>query len=292
MNYPKPPKAYNNKSFLNSAAARNIRVQCELTEPRERFIQNHVQHTVVMFGSARLVDEAHAQALMKEAEEAMRRAPEAPESIKLLQTARMRVKAAPYYEMARKIAADLANWSKMLPRQKQFHICTGGGPGIMEAGNRGARESGSESLAFGISLPFEQHINPYVSEDLALEFHYFFVRKFWFFYMAKALLAFPGGFGTMDELFEVLTLIQTRKYHKHVPIILVGKAFWDDILNFDAFVEWGVISPDDLHLFKVVDSAEDAVAALKADFEAHFLLAEEPTDRNHWLLEPDYPVEM
>jgi len=291
MKHPEPPKAYRNEKFLHSAAARNIRVQCELTEPRERFSEKNIRHTVVMFGSARLVDEERAIKGLKEAIAAFEKEDTA-ETRKALQMAKIRERGAPYYEMAREVARKLAEWSKELPKEKQFQICTGGGPGIMEAGNRGAYEAGKDSIALGISLPFEQHINPYASEACSFEFHYFFVRKFWFFYLAKALLAFPGGFGTMDELFEVLTLIQTRKYHKHVPVILVGRKFWEDIINFDAFVEWGVISEKDLSLFHIVDSADEAVRILQEDFKKNFLKAPEQPISMHLLPDPDYPVEI
>ena len=187
-----------------------------------------------------------------------------PDQAKALRKAEAAVKLAPYYDAAVDLAKRMTLWSKSLRnREHRFLVCTGGGPGMMEAANRGAKEAAGASIGLGISLPFEQGINPYVTRDLAFEFHYFFVRKYWFAYWAKALVVFPGGFGTMDELFELLTLIQTRKVEKRLPIVLYGSEFWNDILNFEAFVNWGVISPEDLSLFKIIDSVEEAADYLQ-----------------------------
>jgi uncharacterized protein (TIGR00730 family) len=178
-----------------------------------------------------------------------------------LVAARSNVMNAPYYDAAMALSRELTAWSMSLPeKKKRFIVCSGGGPGIMEAANLGAKKAGGASIGLGISLPFEQDLNPYITHDLKFEYHYFFVRKYWFLYFAKALVAFPGGFGTMDELFETLTLIQTHKLQKVLPIILYGKEFWKMLINWDAFIEWGVISPQDLDLFKVVDSVEEAKA--------------------------------
>ena len=173
--------------------------------------------------------------------------------------ARAHVKNAPFYEAARELAREMTAWSMALPdKKRRFIVCSGGGPGIMEAANRGAKEAGGASIGLGISLPFEQSLNPYITRDLQFEFHYFFVRKYWFIYLAKALVVFPGGFGTMDELFETLTLIQTQKLQKTLPVILFGSDFWNKVINFDAFIEYGTISRKDLDLFKIVDSVEEA----------------------------------
>jgi uncharacterized protein (TIGR00730 family) len=161
--------------------------------------------------------------------------------------------------MTRELAYEFTKWElERTNGNQQVYICTGGGPGIMEAGNRGAHEAGGKSIGLGISLPFEQTNNQYISKDHSFEFHYFFVRKYWFHYIAKAMVAFPGGFGTMDELFEILTLIQTRKSTKRLPILLFGKEYWDDVLDFEKYVEWGVISPEDVDLFQFVDSIPQA----------------------------------
>lgn len=177
-----------------------------------------------------------------------------------LQMAQSAVKSAPYYDKAVELAEELTSWSMSLDPddQRRFIICSGGGPGIMEAANLGAHKVGGKSIGLGISLPFEQGINPYIQDSLKFEFHYFFVRKYWFVLLAKAFVAFPGGFGTMDELFESLTLIQTRKIDQVPPVVLFGSEFWNPLFNFDLLVEWGTISKQDLDLFKVVDTVKDA----------------------------------
>lgn len=271
---PVPPKAYKDLDFLNSPAARNIRVLCEMTEPRERFFREKILHTVVMFGSARIVHADQAKADLADFVGKLEGRGESEltkDEAHHLALLKARVKASPYYQAAVDLAHALTKWSMSLEDQrKRFFVCTGGGPGIMEAGNRGAWEAGGRSLALGISLPFEQGLNKWATPETSFEFHYFFVRKYWFFYMAKALIVFPGGFGTMDELFEVLTLIQTEKTRKHVPVVLFGKDFWNSVINFNALVEWGVISPGDVHLFHIVDSVEETLKIIEADFAEHF----------------------
>ncbi len=270
--YPKPPKAYKNLSFLNSHDARSVRVLCELIEPEQRLRRHRVQHTVVFFGSARSVagDKAHEveHKLLAMAEQETN----SKRKASLLERARKVERLSHYYDQAVELARRFTEWSLAIEKpEERFYVCSGGGPGMMEAANRGAHLAGGDSLALGISLPFEQHINPYCKEDLSFEFHYFFMRKFWFLYPAKALVVFPGGFGTMDELFEVLTLIQTQKAGKKVPILLYGSEFWNDILNFDAFVKWGVISESDLDLFHIVDDVESAMQFLKDELTNHTL---------------------
>jgi uncharacterized protein (TIGR00730 family) len=255
-----PPKAYKNLDFLNSPEARQIRILCELEETERRFKQENVEDTIVMFGSARTLPMKEALAQLAEVEKSLEgKKRKSAADKRALQKAHADVKNAPYYEASRELAKELTEWSMSLPSKKRrFLVCSGGGPGIMEGANRGARECGGASVGLGISLPFEQSLNPYITKNLQFEFHYFFVRKYWFIYLAKALVAFPGGFGTMDELFESLTLIQTQKLEKKLPIILYGKEFWNKIINFDAFIEYGVISPEDLDLMKMVDSVEEA----------------------------------
>lgn len=257
---PWPPKAYKNQEFLNSPAARQIRILCEIEETKQRFKHENIEDTLVMFGSARTLPMTDALENLAKVEQSLAGKDKLNDEEALaLARAHADVKNAPYYEAARELSKSLTEWSMSLPdKKRRFIVCSGGGPGIMEAANRGAREAGGASIGLGISLPFEQGLNKYVTHDLQFEFHYFFVRKYWFVYLAKALIAFPGGFGTMDELFETLTLIQTKKIEKKLPIILYGADFWNKILSFDAFVEYGVISPKDVDLFKVVDSVKEA----------------------------------
>ena len=242
-------KAYNNEDFMNSADARELRILSEYLEPNARLDQYDVSDTIVFFGSARLLprDIAEKQLAAAKADKGD------------VEVAERQLMMSRYYEDARELANRLTVWSKQLEDTKRrFLICTGGGPGIMEAANRGASEAGGINVGFNISLPFEQHHNPYITRELNFEFHYFFMRKFWFLYLAKALVVFPGGFGTMDELFETLTLLQTRKTQKDLPIVLYGKDFWDSVLNLDVLVKYGTISQKDLKLFYKTDSVEDA----------------------------------
>lgn len=257
---PWPPKAYKNLDFLNSPQARHIRILCELEETEKRFREKKVEDTIVMFGSARTLPMKEAKTRMKAVEDKLSGKKRLSKKDKEeLRVAKANLKNAPYYKHAISLSYEMTKWSKSLTdRQRRFLVCSGGGPGIMEAANRGARKAGGASVGLGISLPFEQSLNPYITRDLQFEFHYFFVRKYWFIYLAKALVVFPGGFGTMDELFETLTLIQTHKVQKKLPIVLFGSEFWNGILNFDTFIEWGVISPKDKDLFRIIDTPEEA----------------------------------
>jgi uncharacterized protein (TIGR00730 family) len=249
---PKPLLAYQNDAFLESPPARMLRVECELMEPEIRLHANGVRHTIVFFGSARI------------------RPPELAKGDPILE------RMAKYYTGAEELAFKLAHYASHLPDEKKFLLCSGGGPGIMEATNRGAYEAGQRSVAFGISLPFEQSLNRYATPELSFNFHYFFIRKFWFFFLTRALVVFPGGFGTMDEMFEMLTVIQTRKATKHVPVLLYGSEFWNEVVNIPALAKWGTISKDDLDMFKIVDSPEEAFEHIKKDFEEHYLKDPEP----------------
>lgn len=256
-----PNKAYENLHFLNSEPARNIRVLCEMTEPTLRFAQEGIEGTIVLFGSARIMPVEVAQLRLEETKASIKDLNNMTyNEERALRLAESAVKSAPYYNLAAQLAEELTSWSMGLgiEDQRKFIICSGGGPGIMEAANRGAQEVGGKSIGLGISLPFEQGINPYVEENLKFEFHYFFVRKYWFVLLAKAFVAFPGGFGTMDELFESLTLVQTGKIDEAPPIVLFGSEFWSKLFNFELLVEWGTISKKDLDLFRVVDTVEDA----------------------------------
>lgn len=255
-----PPKAYKNLDFLNSNEARKIRVLCELEEPEKRFREEHIQDTIVMFGSARTLPTKVANEQLAALEAALAAKKRLSQKDKAaLVKARAAVKNAPYYDAALQLSKRLTEWSMSLRDQKRrFIICSGGGPGIMEAANKGAKRAGGASIGLGISLPFEQSLNRYVTRDLSFEFHYFFIRKYWFIYLAKALIVFPGGFGTMDELFETLTLIQTHKVTKKLPVVLFGSEFWKTLINFDAFIDWGVISPADVDLFRIIDTVDEA----------------------------------
>ena len=255
-----PQKAYKNLDFLNSHEARQIRVLCELEEPEKRFKEENIEDTIVMFGSARTLPKRVANRNLKELEASLsgkkRLSANDRES---LRKAKANVKNAPYYDHARNLSRELTSWSMSLEdKRRRFIVCSGGGPGIMEAANKGARMAGGASIGLGISLPFEQSLNPFITKDLQFEFHYFFIRKYWFIYLAKALVVFPGGFGTMDEFFETLTLIQTLKVQKKMPIVLFGKEFWNNLLNFDVLLEYGVISPKDKKLFKIIDTVDEA----------------------------------
>ena len=243
------PKAYQDTRFLESKDARALRILAEYMEPLYRFQRHNVQDTIVFMGSARLRSEEAAKATLAEAE---RTGP----GIEAAQTA---LRLSIYYEAARELAGRLTAWSKKLDREeRRFVVCTGGGPGIMEAANRGASEAKGLNVGLTISIPDEEFDNPYVSRELHFYFHYFFMRKFWFVYLAKAVVLFPGGFGTLDELFEILTLVQTRKTRKRMPIVLFGSEYWDEVVNFGALVKYGTISPRDLDLFHRTDSLDEA----------------------------------
>jgi len=267
----RPFKAYKNMDFLNSPEARSIRVQCELTEPAVRFEQFGIKNTIVFFGSARIQEPKEADkrlhAVEKEVQATEKLTPELEEK---LQAAKALRKAAPYYDAARELAKRLTRWSMEIEApQKRMHIITGGGPGIMEAANRGTYDAGSHAIGMSISLPFENELNKYCDIERSFRFHYFFVRKYWLFYLSKALVVFPGGFGTMDELFEVLTLIQTGKTSKRVPVVLFGADFWNSFMNINALVEWGTISRKDLNLLRVLDTVEDAYNYLTESLESY-----------------------
>ena len=265
-------KAYKNSEFLNSPEARTIRILAEYLEPASRFKKYGIQDTVVFFGSARIIPLERARKNLHEVKQQIRCREGDPETLRsLLSRAQLQIKLARYYDDARRLAALITQWSKenagRSKKRRRFIVCSGGGPGIMEAANRGASEAGGYSIGLNISLPFEQEPNPYISKELAFEFHYFFIRKFWFAYLAKALIVFPGGFGTIDEMMELLTLVQTHKITKPLPIIIYGTRYWKKIINFDALATLGMISQEDLHLFRFADTPEDAFAILTQELE-------------------------
>ncbi|MBO6783800.1 MAG: LOG family protein [Alphaproteobacteria bacterium] len=254
------PKAYENLDFLHSRDARALRILSEYLEPLSRFQHYEIDDTIVFMGSARLKSAEDAAAMVADAEAGRGDIDEARRA------ERMSV----YYEAARDLAFRLTEWSKALEEgHRRFVICTGGGPGIMEAANRGASEAKGINIGLTISIPAEEFDNPYISRELNLVFHYFFMRKFWFTYPAKAVALFPGGFGTLDELFEILTLIQTQKIKKRVPIVLFGTEFWDRVIDFDALIEFGTISPGDVDLFRVTDSVDEAYDYITSELAAH-----------------------
>jgi hypothetical protein len=239
MKHESPPRVtvpYRDEEFMTSDTARPLRIIAEYLAPLRRFQQQHVHDTIVFFGSARLTSDGPLGR---------------------------------YYEEARELARLLTLWSKSLPSNAQaaparFVICSGGGGGIMEAANRGAAEAGGRTVGLNISLPHEQRPNPYITPELSFEFHYFFMRKLWFAHLSRAMVAFPGGFGTLDELMEILTLAQTRKLERHIPIVLYGPSYWKEIVNFDALVRHGTISAADLSLFQFADTPAEALALLQA----------------------------
>ena len=256
------PVAYQNETFLNSPDGRILRMLAEYQEPLARFRREQIQDTVVFFGSARF--QGHKDATQTLASVEKNHAESGARLESDLKRAQAGVNMARYYEDARKLAHMLTKWSIQIPaRRHRFVVTTGGGPGIMEAANLGAHEAGGKSIGLNIQLPFEQYPNQFITPSLNLQFHYFFMRKFWFAYLAKGLVIFPGGFGTMDELFEILTLAQTDKLAKKILVIIYGSEYWNRIINFSAFVDAGTVSPQDLELFKIVDSPEDAFEFLR-----------------------------
>jgi uncharacterized protein (TIGR00730 family) len=237
----KPPRrnenilAYKNEEFLDSDAARPLRILAEYLEPLESFRREHINDTIVFFGSARL-------------------SPDGP--------------LGRYYEEARELARLVTAWSKSLPSHShRYIVCTGGGGGIMEAANRGASDAGGKTIGLNIGLPHEQRPNPYITRELCFEFHYFFMRKLWFAHLARALVVFPGGFGTLDELTEILTLAQTGKLERQVPVLLYGSSYWKEIVDFDALVRHGMIDRKDLELFQYADDPATALRLLQASLE-------------------------
>ena len=255
------PVAYDNEPFLNSPDGRILRILAEYQEPLARFRREQIQDTVVFFGSARFQGQKAATEGMAAIGEKNATPAQLKEDMKRAQAT---IDTARYYEDARKLAHMLTKWSINIPaRRHRFVVTTGGGPGIMEAANLGAHEAGGKSIGLNIQLPFEQHPNQFVTPSLNFQFHYFFMRKFWFAYLAKGLVIFPGGFGTMDELFEILTLAQTEKLAKKILVIIYGSEYWNKIINFQAFVDSGTVSPPDLDLFRIVDNPEEAFEFLR-----------------------------
>ena len=238
------PVAYKDEAFMDSPDARSLRILSEYLEPLSHFRKEKVRDTIVFFGSARITEDGPMSR---------------------------------YYQDARTLARLVTEWSDQIQiSTRRFVVTTGGGPGIMEAANRGANDAEGKTVGLNIGLPFEQLPNPYITPSLSFEFHYFFMRKFWFAYLAKALVVFPGGFGTLDELAEILTLVQTQKLQKKIMILLYGSEFWQEVLNFKALVRLGMISPEDLDLFQYADDPETALKVLQEGLTRYYLQPEEP----------------
>ncbi len=267
------PLAYHDLEFLDSTEARPIRLLSEYLEPLRRFKTHNIQDTVVFFGSARTLSREFAeQALAKLDTDEAKKAAEYEAAVK---RGRKALEWSQYYEDARQLAHMLTVWSLSLEEpRRRFVVCSGGGPGIMEAANRGAHEAGGKTIGLNIRLPFEQGPNRYISKGLHVEFHYFFMRKFWFAYLAKALVIFPGGFGTLDEMFEILTLAQTQKLSKKLCVILYGSAYWDAVFDLKPLVEWGAINERDMDILCKVDTTAEAFEKLKDHLMTHHMVPE------------------
>ena len=254
--------AFADQEFLLRREARGIRMQLEMLKPEISQHEQGIENTIVVFGSARFPAPEQAQAALQAAEANLTERTDDQAAHDALKVAQRHVRNAHFYDKAREFARLVATYSNPRPKHEQLFICTGGGPGIMEAANRGAHDMGALTVGLNIALPFEQSGNPYVSPSLNFKFHYFAMRKMHFMMRAKALVAFPGGFGTLDELFEVITLVQTGKA-KAVPIILYGSDYWKRLFNFDVLIEQGAISPSDLQLIEYVDDPQSAWDAIK-----------------------------
>jgi uncharacterized protein (TIGR00730 family) len=296
------PLAYENQGFLDSPDGRPIRIMAEYLEPMARFRRERIQDTVVFFGSARFRarDVASKELELLANTGSTQPAPDAeqPASAAEVQTgettelklkrAAAAVEMAGYYEDARTLAHMMTDWSSKLPgRRHRFVITSGGGPGIMEAANRGAWEAGGKTIGLNIKLPFEQMPNPYITPALNLNFHYFFMRKYWFAYLAKALVVFPGGFGTLDEMFELLTLAQTHKLAKKMTIVIYGAKYWKNVIDLELLADKGAIAVNDVDLFQFADTPEEAFRLLKEGLTKNHLELE--TTRNEDPI-PDGPA--
>jgi len=272
--YSKSTKAYESNEFLASSDGRIIRILSEYLQPKSKFRKHKIVDTIVFFGSARLKSKREATI---EYNKIKKLNPKSTGFAQKLRQSQLMVEMSRYYEDSVELSRRLTEWSLNLEtRANRFIICTGGGPGVMEAANRGAKKAGGYSVGLNISIPFEQFVNKYVTPDLSFEFHYFFMRKFWFAYLSKALVIFPGGFGTMDELFEVLTLVQTQKIKKKLILIIYDEKYWKSVINFDALVEKGMISEADLKLFNFCNSLDEVFDKIIDHLKKHYTKEKEP----------------
>ncbi len=264
-----PKVAFRNREFMESLAARPIRILGEYLDPLVKLRREGVGDTIVMFGSARILPRERALAHLARLERG-RKGGRAPDQRARLREARSAVEMSRYYEEARELARRITAWAMTFgERPRRFVICSGGGPGIMEAANRGAAEAGGKSVGLSIELPHEQYPNPYISPELSFNFHYFFMRKLWFAQLAKALIVFPGGFGTMDELWEMLTLTQTGKVPPHNLILIYGRRYWDQVLDWRAMLRWGTINEHEYGLLQFADTVDQAFARIRAVLEKY-----------------------
>jgi len=270
-----PKVPHEDPKFLDSTPARPLRILAEYLNPLVQLKKEGIGDTIVMFGSARIDSRETAQARLTRLKSLKTSKLSAPERVRhraALRHAKSSYEMSRYYEEARQLSHRITTWALSLgPRPRRFVVCSGGGPGIMEAANRGAYEAGGKSLGLSIELPHEQFANPYISPELSFNFHYFFMRKLWFAQIAKALIVFPGGFGTMDELWEMMTLLQTGKLAKHNLILIYGRKYWDEVLNFRAMVRWGTISDNEYGLLKFADDVDEAFELIRADLEKYHM---------------------
>jgi uncharacterized protein (TIGR00730 family) len=270
------PKApHENPAFMESTPARPIRILAEYIHPLAQLKKEGIGDTIVMFGSARIESHETAAARytrLKEAKTGRMSKLKLKEHHSALREAKSALEMSRYYEEARQLSHKLTTWALSLgPRPRRFVVCSGGGPGIMEAANRGAYEAGGKSIGLSIELPHEQFANPYISPELSFNFHYFFMRKLWFAQIAKALIVFPGGFGTMDELWEMMTLWQTGKMRKHTPILIYGRKYWNDVLNLKSMVRWGTINQSEYDLLQFADTVEEAFEVIRSGLEKYHM---------------------
>lgn len=269
-----PLKAYEDSDFLNSSDGRSLRILAEYFQPKSKFRKHKIMDTIVFFGSARLKSKRDA---VIEFNKVKKLNPRSPGFAQKLRQSQLMVDMSRYYEDAVELSRRLTEWSLNLDtKANRFIVCTGGGPGVMEAANKGAKQAGGYSIGLNISIPFEQFVNRYVTPDLSFEFHYFFMRKFWFAYLSKAFVIFPGGFGTMDECFEILTLVQTEKIKKKLLLVAYDEKYWKKIINFDSLVDHGVISEEDLKLFNFCNSIDDAYEKIVKHLLKHYAREKEP----------------
>ncbi len=260
-------KAYRDQEFLNSPDARTIRILAEFLEPFRRFRKNKVRDTIVFFGSSRIKTRKSVLEKIRELKKRIQKThgQRKKNLEQQLDRALVDLEMSKYYDECVELARLLTEWSKSIDSEQRFIVCSGGGSGLMEAANKGAQLAGGKSIGLNISLMSEQASNPYISPELNFEFHYFFMRKFWFVYLGKALIVFPGGFGTMDELMELLTLLQTGKIRKKMSVIIYGRSYWEKIINFDALVKYGMIDAEDMSLFTFADTPQEAFTYLKKE---------------------------
>jgi uncharacterized protein (TIGR00730 family) len=269
-----PKVAFRNAEFMESVAARPIRILGEYLDPLTKLRREGVGDTIVMFGSARIQPRDRALAHLERLEGELKGRRSVAQRARL-RKARSALEMSRYYEQARELARLITAWAMSFgDRPRRFVICSGGGPGVMEAANRGAADAGGKSIGLSIELPHEQFSNPYISPELSFNFHYFFMRKLWFAQLAKALIVFPGGFGTMDELWGMLTLMQTRKVPRNSLILIYGRRYWDQVLNWRAMLRWGTINEREYGLLQFADTVDEAFFRIRAVLEKYHMKLE------------------